>query len=93
MEPTTLRVLSSGVLAVGTTSKATPQALSSKATVARIVCDVAGWLALGATASAGEGSVYLPADSAEYFDVPADTKVAFLAEEAGTLSIAIMGGK
>ncbi len=95
MEPTTLRVLSSGVLAVGTTAKATSQAISANASVVRFVADVAGWLAIGAgpTATAGDGSVYLPAGIAEYFDVPAGFKASFLGISAGTLSYAVMGGK
>lgn len=101
-EPTTLRVLSSEVVAVST-SNAKSGALGAANTAnpaltvcVRIACDAAGWLAFGAdpTASAAAGSIYIGAGTPEYFDVPAGQKAGFITSTGtGNLSVAVMGGK
>ena len=95
-EPTSLRLVSSEVVAfdgtsaqsaaIGTANPGQPGAV----TTCRLAATADCWIAvdLDPTAAASDGSHFLPGSSVEYVDVPFGHKVAVIqATEAGSLSI------
>lgn len=101
MQPTSLRPITYAVVAL-TTSSAQSSALgTANAGIpnvlqrVRCVCDVDCWIAEGSNPTAntnGTASMFLPAGTVEYFNVPLGNKIAgIVASGTGTLSLTIMG--
>lgn len=102
-EPTSLKYVSSEVVALTTTSAPCVAAIGTANTaqpnyveVVRLCSTVDCWIAFGsapvAVAASGAASILLPAGVVEYFDIPAGQKVAgIVASGTGSLSVAKMG--
>jgi hypothetical protein len=101
VQPTSLRPITPAVVALTTTSEqssalgAANAGLPSVLQRVRVVATVDCWIAEGSNptaASNGTASLFLPAATVEYFNVPLGNKIAgVVADGTGTLSVTIMG--
>ena len=101
-EPTSMKVSSSAVLALSTTTAPSAALGSANAgipgysQIVRLCSTVDAWVVVGGAApvavSATAPAILLPANAVEYFQVPAGEKMAaILASGTGSLSIGVMG--
>lgn len=64
-----LKIGTTDTVAIGGTSAAQSAAVSERCTIARIVSDVDCFIACGSSPTATSSSMFLPANSVEYFHV------------------------